>query len=528
MKRTIAILALLLLAAAASFAAGKKEAGAASSNAPSWAPPMLEMTKAYYFGEPSDRPDEKKAWTDWMSQHYGFPFKMNALPRPEFMTKYQVMMSAGEIKGMGWIFGGDYYMTYYNDGATLDMAPYIKDNPVWNKLSKMMRSQYMVGDKVLGIATGAVVNAFGRSMRKDWLDKLGLPVPRTIDDLYKVVKAFTLNDPDGNGKADTYGMTSSGVWNIQDIFQSFDAATNNVGGNCVTIDPNDGLRWYDNMLKPGAVDALNWLADCYANGYLDKETFTNTGNDMRARMNSGKYGSNYYWYHYGAAYEAQVIKIVPEAKFIVLDGLTSPRLSKNVNPAGGSGSPWVLIAGTKEPGKVINAFINIFYGDETGHFAGRYGVPDMMWKMVGGNFVQIQYMPDGKSRYSTPGITDEGELFPGTKYDIGLINELPAAKTTRMATVKAKADWFANGYKNGMLWESPNELRSPKSKKYSEIAADIDKLFVEAVTKAVTRQATAQEAIASYRKSVKAIGGQQALDEANAAVGLKSNPAYNY
>lgn len=44
------------------------------------------------------------------------------------------------------------------------------------------------------------------SVRKDWLTKLGLSMPETVDDLYKVAKAFTENDPDGNGKKDTYGL----------------------------------------------------------------------------------------------------------------------------------------------------------------------------------------------------------------------------------------------------------------------------------------------------------------------------------
>jgi putative aldouronate transport system substrate-binding protein len=528
MKRVIAILTVLLMAAAASFAGGKKEAGAAAG-APSWAPPMLEMTKAYYFdgGSVSDNPDQKKAWTEWLTKYYGFPFKMNAIPRPEYMSIYQVRMAAGEIKGMGWIFGGDYYMTYYNDGATLEIGQYLKDNPVWNALSAGYKDQYRVGDKYLGIAVGYAMDGFGRSIRQDWLDKLGMKLPKTIDEFYTAVKAFTLNDPDGNGKADTYGMTSSGVWNIQDIFQSFDAATNNVGDNAFTIDPNDSLRWVDNMLKPGMVDALNWLADCYANGYLDKETFTNTGNDMRTRMASGKYGSNYYWFHYGATYESQVIKIVPTAKFSVIDGLTSSRLSKNINPAGGAGSPWVLIAGTKEPSKVINAFVNIFFGDETGHFAGRWGVPDLMWKMSPQKVVTLQLTPD-KKRYASPGIINELDKFNGTKYGLAVEGEDPSVQVTRMKTATDRANWFDAGFKSGMLWDSPNNLRTPKSKKYSEIGADISKLFAEAVTKAVTRQLTAQEAIANYRKAVKALGGQQALDESNAAIGLKSRPEYNY
>ncbi|MCW6004983.1 extracellular solute-binding protein [Micromonospora sp. CPCC 205371] len=43
-------------------------------------------------------------------------------------------------------------------------------------------------------------------IRKDWLAKVGLQQPETVDDLYNVAKAFTEQDPDGNGKKDTYGL----------------------------------------------------------------------------------------------------------------------------------------------------------------------------------------------------------------------------------------------------------------------------------------------------------------------------------
>jgi putative aldouronate transport system substrate-binding protein len=39
-------------------------------------------------------------------------------------------------------------------------------------------------------------------IRKDWLDKLGLSVPVTIDDWHRVLVAFRDNDPNGNGKKD--------------------------------------------------------------------------------------------------------------------------------------------------------------------------------------------------------------------------------------------------------------------------------------------------------------------------------------
>ena len=47
-------------------------------------------------------------------------------------------------------------------------------------------------------------------IRQDWLDSLKLEAPTTIDEFENIISAFTNEDPDGNGKNDTYGFTFSG------------------------------------------------------------------------------------------------------------------------------------------------------------------------------------------------------------------------------------------------------------------------------------------------------------------------------
>lgn len=43
-------------------------------------------------------------------------------------------------------------------------------------------------------------------VRKDWLDKLGLKAPTTLEEFFEVARAFTERDPDGNGRNDTFGF----------------------------------------------------------------------------------------------------------------------------------------------------------------------------------------------------------------------------------------------------------------------------------------------------------------------------------
>lgn len=60
--------------------------------------------------------------------------------------------------------------------------------------------------KLYGIPMVKDIARKGVILRKDWLDKLGLQVPQTTDELMQIAKAFTEEDPDGNGSKDTTGF----------------------------------------------------------------------------------------------------------------------------------------------------------------------------------------------------------------------------------------------------------------------------------------------------------------------------------
>ncbi len=71
-----------------------------------------------------------------------------------------------------------------------------------NKLATYNGSMYGLPDP------GALPQTDSLVIRQDWLDKLELQAPKTIDEFMTVLKAFTFDDPDGNGQNDTYGFCS--------------------------------------------------------------------------------------------------------------------------------------------------------------------------------------------------------------------------------------------------------------------------------------------------------------------------------
>ncbi|MFD0681815.1 MULTISPECIES: extracellular solute-binding protein [unclassified Paenibacillus] len=92
-------------------------------------------------------------------------------------------------------------------GMFWEIGPLLKDYP---HISKYMNSTIMNNGSYFGKYYGLYwerpLSRQGIQYRKDWLERLGLKEPHTIEELYTVLQAFTYADPDGNGKQDTYGL----------------------------------------------------------------------------------------------------------------------------------------------------------------------------------------------------------------------------------------------------------------------------------------------------------------------------------
>lgn len=65
--------------------------------------------------------------------------------------------------------------------------------------------------------------SMGFYIRQDWLDKLGLETPTTLDEYYNVLKAFREQDPNGNGKKDEvpYFYRDKGVDGLIQLWNAY-------------------------------------------------------------------------------------------------------------------------------------------------------------------------------------------------------------------------------------------------------------------------------------------------------------------
>ncbi len=128
-------------------------------------------------------------------------------------------------------------------------------------------------------------------VRQDWLDKLGLEAPQTIDDVEALAKAFIEQDPDGNGAADTYGLTGTLTpVMVPSNLHGFDVVFNAYGAFPTLFFKNaDGQIVYGSV-QPETKEALARLAQWYQDGLIDPDFATKNTDASNEIVVSGQGG----------------------------------------------------------------------------------------------------------------------------------------------------------------------------------------------------------------------------------------------
>jgi putative aldouronate transport system substrate-binding protein len=156
-------------------------------------------------------------------------------------------------------------------------------------------------------------------IRKDWLDKLGLPVPSTAQEYYNALAAFKEKDPGnvGRNRVVPFTLTRDVRWTASIIAYSF-------------IDPrvSSKERWINTVvdrvvLVPGYKEGVRFLNRMYNAGLVDRDFPLYTGDAWDSQIKSGVVGSFCqswdYPYRESPNLMADLQKNVPGALFIPID-----------------------------------------------------------------------------------------------------------------------------------------------------------------------------------------------------------------
>jgi putative aldouronate transport system substrate-binding protein len=231
-------------------------------------------------------------------------------PADEYNTKLTTMLASGEQVDIAYQTGGS-FQTFIEQGLLAPLTDRIEASAVLSDPKIIPASEWERVRQPDGEIYG-VFNKFEQGtmpiIRGDWLDKLGLAEPETFDDYYDVLYAFTYDDPDGNGKDDTYGMAIG--YTLYDTVGLFGA----YGLMRGWVYNEDG-ELYSPYATEAAIPVYEWLHKIYADGLLEPNFITNNSGAFRELFMTDKSGMNWYWAAWVGLYNQQVHADKPNSPF---------------------------------------------------------------------------------------------------------------------------------------------------------------------------------------------------------------------
>jgi putative aldouronate transport system substrate-binding protein len=291
-----------------------------------------------------------------------------------------------------------------------------------------------IDGKSYGLASpGAIIKNEGMLIRKDWLDKLGLKVPVTTDDYLNVMKAFTEKDPDGNGRADTYGY---GAFieinkNEEGLGRRFDPffGAFGVAGTWNLTKAGAGL----NVRKSAYFDALSYVKRIVDEKVIDPNWSSYGKDDFRAAWKQGRFGI---MREQNAAYASEsnyapFDKNFPSGEWALIDPPKGPKgdLAVGVYTQGYRIYAISKKAADAGKGPAIAKLLEWMSSDE-GYFLLGYGEKGVNYMIGADGSPTVEGIPDAAKGYSRPEMQPITQLRNMVFYngEIELISRYPTYK----------------------------------------------------------------------------------------------------
>ncbi|WNR45998.1 extracellular solute-binding protein [Paenibacillus roseipurpureus] len=235
----------------------------------------------------------KKAIED----RYNIDFEYIPVASGEYTNKLGVTLASGDIPDLVLFPQLDaIYFNAINSGQFLPIETYMNDAknyPNLAKLPKDVTDTLKLNGHIYGVPRLRALPGPSITLRKDWMDKLGLKVPTNYDELYNVLKAFKEKDPDGNGKDDTFGVSmgvgaDGALIGVGSLTASFRSGAG-FGSNVWVEDGKGGIVLAD--IGPNAKPSLTFLAKLYKDGLIAKDFAVKKDQQVKDDFLLGKTGA---------------------------------------------------------------------------------------------------------------------------------------------------------------------------------------------------------------------------------------------
>ncbi|MCL2127133.1 MAG: extracellular solute-binding protein [Treponema sp.] len=298
--------------------------------------------------------------------------------------------------------GGIYDVSPYLDTTLKDLKEFLGPDPALPGRDFIRRNMNTKTGQVWSMPAKRMnVARLNTFIRKDWLDKLGMPVPATTQEYFNALAAFKERDPGKTGKVIPYIMTKDVRWVAGNILESF-------------IDPGLPVkdRWVNTIadryfLLPGYKEGVRFLNRMWNAGLIDTD-FPLYRDDlpMANLIKSGVVGSfGHNWdqiFRDSERLFSDLLKNVPDAEWVAVDCMTSSDGITHKISYDPAGLNYFIPKSSKNPEAAMR-YLNWLARYENYHFI-QIGPEDVVHTLVDGVPKLNPAAPDGWIQNSSQNI----------------------------------------------------------------------------------------------------------------------------
>lgn len=344
----------------------------------------------------------------------------------------------------------------------------------------------------------------GMAIRQDWLDKLGLKTPTTIDEWHSVLKAFKEKDPNGNGKADEIPMNTWAANQARGAFDRFSF----IGAWGI------GMSWYQDKgtmkwgpLQPEFREFLGTMAQWYKEGLIDPDVVATNQNTFDAKVTNNLMGAGSMLGGNGIGKYAGLMQGKGTFKLAAVANPTlrageRPQLGARDNNYPGQGSAAISTSNKRVTETV--KMLDYGYGPD-GAFLYNFGIEGVSYRLVNGQptytdlVMRDPQLPSAQaiSRYARGNFN--GPFVQDVRY-VQQYYELPEQKDALVQWTKPTNEKLL----------PPITTTQDESKRFVSLMTDISTRFDETFNKVWTGKATLDDWDA-FVKALPGMGITEAL-----------------
>lgn len=169
-------------------------------------PPVITIMGSAYQAQPAEDGPVLEAVEDYL----GVDLQITWTASSGYDEKITATMASGEYPMIMQV-GTRSSSVIQNSraGSFWEVGEEMKDATKYPNLSQanpLIQHNISIDGNVYGLYKSRDLGRNGVSIRTDWLENLGLEIPKTLDEFGEVLRAFTEDDPNQDGIQNTYGM----------------------------------------------------------------------------------------------------------------------------------------------------------------------------------------------------------------------------------------------------------------------------------------------------------------------------------